>query len=108
MSETSILDGILIGAFGGAFAGITVWVVQLAHTKISESRDKARVYRWLRDNTSDQDGKRYRSTRAVASWNNITEDRVRYICSLHDQIYLSTGPEEDRWSLYECSDRRIY
>ena len=107
MSETSILDGILIGAFGGAFAGITVLVVQQAHTKISESRDKARVYRWLRAKTSDEDGKRYRSTRAIASWNNLTEDRVRYVCSLHEQIYLSTGPKEDRWGLYEHGNRSV-
>jgi hypothetical protein len=107
MSETSILDGILIGAFGGAFAGITVLVVQQAHTKISESRDKARVYSWLRAKTSDEDGKRYRSTRAIASWNNLTEDRVRYICSLHEQIYLSTGPQENLWGLYEHGDRSV-
>jgi hypothetical protein len=108
MGETSILDGVVIGAFGGAFAGITVWIVQLAHMKISESCNKARVYRWLRANTSEEDGKRYRSTRAIASWNNLTEDRVRYVCSLHDQIYLSTGPQEDLWSLYERGDRSVY
>lgn len=105
MAETSILDGIVIGTFGGAFAGITVWAVQLVHAKCSERRDKARVYRWLRANTSDEDGNRYRSTRAIASWNNLTEDRVRYICSLHGRIYLSTGLQEDRWSLYERGNR---
>ena len=100
MAETSVIDGITIGAFGGACAGITVWIVQLAHTLINERRDKARVYKWLRDNTSDEDGNRYRSTRAISSWNNFAEDRVRYICSLHEKIYLSTGEKEDLWGVY--------
>lgn len=101
MAESSVLDGILIGGVGGACAGITVWVVQLIHSKYTERRDKTRIYGWLREQTSNEEGKRYRTTRAIASWNNLTEDRVRYICSLHEKIYLSTGEEEDRWGLYE-------
>ncbi len=33
--------------FGGAFAGISVWLVQLAHTTIDDWMDKRRVYQWL-------------------------------------------------------------
>lgn len=106
MSETSILDGIVIGAFGGAFAGVTVWAVQLVHTKLKEHREKGRVYDWLCEHTADEEGKRYRTTRAIASWNNLTEDRVRYICSIHDRIYLSTGVEEDRWSVFGRGHRK--
>lgn len=99
MDEEKILEGIIIGAAGGACAGITMLFLQFVRTKWKECHDKATVYRWLRDNTSDEDEKRYRSTRALASWNNLTEDRVRYICSLHKEIYLSTGDQEDRWGI---------
>lgn len=105
MADATVVDGVVIGAVGGAFAGVTVWLVQLAHTKYDECRHKQRVYAWLVNNTSSEDGNQYRSTRAIASWNNLTEDRVRYICSVHEKIYLSTGAQEDRWSLDERSDR---
>lgn len=104
----SVVNGIVVGAVGGTFAGITVWLVQLAHTKVDEWMDKRRVYQWLLDNTSNEDGKQYRSTRAIASWNNLTMDRARYICSVHEAIYLSAGTEEDMWSLYERGDRSVY
>ncbi len=103
-----IWDGIVIGGAGGAIAGLTVSLVHYLHRKTIEFIEKRRVYNWLKDNTSNEEGKRYRSTRAIASWNNLTEDRVRYICSIHEKIYLSTGEREDLWSLYERGDRSIY
>jgi hypothetical protein len=103
-----IWDGIVIGGAGGAIAGLTVSLVHYIHRKAVESIHKRRVYNWLRDNTKDEEGKRYRSARAIASWNNLTEDRVRYICSTHEKIYLSTGEKEDLWSLYEGGDRSVY
>ena len=107
MADMSLMDGIIIGAVGGFFAGVTVWLVQLAHTKIDECRHKKRVYKWLLNNTAKEDGKQYRSTRAIASWNNLTEDRTRYICSVHEKIYLSTGKQEDMWSIYERGGRAV-
>ena len=108
MPDMSVVDGVIVGAVGGTFAGVTVWLVQLAHTRVEEWMDKRRVYQWLLDNTSNEVGNEYRSTRAIASWNNLTEDRVRYICSIHERIYLSTGTETDMWSLYERGDRSVY
>ena len=98
-------NGIAIGGAGGAVAGITVWTVQLAHTAVTELTHKRRVIRWLRDNTADEAGNAFRSTRAIASWTNLTEERVRFICSVHEKIYLSTGDAEDMWSLYEVRAR---
>ncbi len=102
----SVWDGIIIGAAGGAIAGLTVSFVHYVHTRICEWLHKKRLYNWLKDNTSDEEGKQFRSTRAIASWNNLTEDRVRYICSIHKKIFLSTGETEDLWSLYEVRSRR--
>jgi len=104
----TVWDGIVIGGAGGAIAGLTVSLVHYIHRKTVECTHARRVYNWLRDNTKDEEGDRYRSTRAIASWNNLTEDRVQYICSLHRKIYLSTGEKEDMWSLYERGDRSVY
>lgn len=95
----TVWDGIVIGGAGGAIAGLTVSLVHYIHRKTVECIHGRHVYNWLRDNTKNEEGERYRSTRAIASWNNLTEDRVRYICSLHKKIYLSTGEKEDMWSL---------
>lgn len=93
-----IIDGIMIGGVGGAVAGLTVWGVQLAREKCIERKHKKRVYGWLKAHTN-REGPQFRSTRAIASHNDLTEDRIRYICSIDDRIHLSTGPEKDKWGL---------
>ena len=105
---TNIWDGIIIGGAGGAIAGLTVYSVRYIHEKGLEKIHKRRIYNWLRRNTSKEEGHQFRSTRTIASWNNITEDRVRYICSIHKNVYMSTGKEKDMWSLYEHGDRSVY
>jgi hypothetical protein len=104
----TIWNGIIIGAAGGAIAGLTVWIVQYSHTKWVERCEKDRVYKWLKENTSNEPGEQFRSTRAIASWNNLTEDRVRYICSIHNKIFLSTGEREDMWGIFEHTPRSVY
>ena len=99
-SDLSIIDGIVVGASGGAIAGLTISLVHFIYTKIVECTHKHRVLAWLKKHVEDVDGKRHRSTRAIASHNNLTEDRVRFICSHHKHIYLSTGNEEDMWGLH--------
>ena len=103
-----IWNGIIIGGAGGAIAGLTVSLVGCLRSWGSQKIHQRRVYVWLLKRTSNEPGKQYRSTRAIASWNNLTEDRVRYICSVHKKIYLSTGPKEDLWSLYDRGDRSVY
>jgi hypothetical protein len=95
----NIIDGILIGGTGGAVAGITVWVVQLLHSKYLDYCDKNRIYDWLSDPSKRQEDRSFRTTRAIASWTNLPEDRVRYICSIDERITLSTGTNEDLWKL---------
>jgi hypothetical protein len=99
-SDPSIVDGIVVGATGGAIAGLTVSLAHYIHTRVVECDHKKRVLAWLKENVEDLKGKRHRSTRAIASYNNLTEDRVRFICSHHEDIYLSIGEEEDVWGLY--------
>ena len=53
----------------------------------------------------EENGKRniykeqWRSTRTIASYCNVTEDRARDICSIDKRICLSTGEKEDLWGI---------
>ena len=105
---TTVLDGIVIGGAGGAIAGITVWLIQYLHEKVSRKLESNRVYKWLRENTTDKPGEQFRSGRAIASWNNLTQERVRYVCSADKRIFLSTGEKEDMWGIYEHVPRSVY
>ena len=105
MDSITVFQSIVIGTAGGAGAGLTVWFFQLVREKCLLCKDTLTVIGWLRENTADVDGPRFRSTRTIASWTNLTEDRVRYICSVDKRIYLSTGDQEDLWSLHEIRPR---
>lgn len=97
---SNVMDGVIIGGAGGAIAGLTVYFVQWFHASYKSVSDSKVIYEWLQNNTSDERGKRFRSTRAIASWCNLTEDRVRYLCSHNEKIYLSSSEREDMWSVY--------
>ncbi|MDO8909510.1 MAG: hypothetical protein Q7W55_13550 [Pseudohongiella sp.] len=105
--EAQISEGIIVGAVGGAFAGLAVCAVQYLHSKVVFFADSKRVYKWLSSNTTMEPGKNFRSTTSIASWNNLTEDRVRYICSAHEKIYLSTGDKEDLWGVLNDGTPRV-
>jgi len=106
----TIVDGIVIGGAGGAIAGVTIWLIQYAHDKVTQKIESNRVYKWLKENTTSEpdEGDQFKSTRAIASWNNLSEDRVRHICSLDKRIFLSTGEKEDMWGIYERVQRSVY
>ena len=57
--------------------------------------------------TSNENGEQFLSTRTIASWTNLTEDRVRYVCSIHHSIFLSTEGREDMWG-FEHTPRSAY
>jgi hypothetical protein len=106
MFSQSMVEGIVVGAAGGAAAGLVLYVIQTAREKLIEHRDKRRILMWLRSNVRDSETERYRSTRAIASYTNLPEDRVRYICSIHADVYLSTGEKPDMWGLYGVGRKR--
>lgn len=92
-----IMQGIVIGGVGGTFATVTATLFSWIARKTHDHCDRKKLYNWLSENSSP--GKPFRSTRTLASWNNLTEDRVRHLCSSHAKIYLSTGDVSDRWSM---------
>ena len=99
-----IYSGIVTGGVGGFVAGLSVWAVGIIRDKYLERKDKKTVYKWLRDNTEDVPGKVWRSTRTIASYTNLTDDRVVYIASIHKKIRPSTGGVEHMWGLREIVD----
>jgi hypothetical protein len=94
--EYKIIEGVVIGATGGALAGITVYLIQYCHQKFVGCIESKRIRDWLQENTSKNE---WRSTRAIASWTNLSMDRVQYLCSHDKKIKLSTGEKEDTWAL---------
>ena len=96
----NVVDGIVVGGAGGALAGVTICLLQLAHAKWIEWSDKKRVYAWLRENTENKHGQQSALTREIASWTNLTQDRTRYVCSIHPKVFLVTVTPDERWSVY--------
>jgi len=92
--DSNVWEGIVVGASGGAIAGLTVYSVKFFHEKGREFLEMRRVDAWLKKNSR---GGQWRSTRAIASWTNLTEDRVQYLCSKSRNIKLSTGENEGLW-----------
>lgn len=91
-----IFEGIVIGASGGALAGITVYLIKYLHQKITDCLESRKIRDWLQENTERNT---WRSTRTIASWTNLPIDRVQYLCSHDALIKLSTGEKEDVWAL---------
>lgn len=87
------------GAAGGAVAGLALYGVQQAHVWLVDKRDTKRVLDWMNKNAGEHANWPFRTTRIIASHNNLTEDRVRYVCSHCPEIYMSRGLNEDLWTL---------
>ena len=105
MNCETVFEGSLVGAVGGSLAGISISLLSWCYKKCCEYSDKNRVYKWLKREIEEGQEFKYRSTRAIASHNNITEDRARYICSIHSGIFLSMGDKPDHWGISGLSAR---
>lgn len=90
MNIETISEGLLIALTGAALIALVYWLVKCFKT----FRESSRIYHWLDKVTSPKDGKRWRSTIAIASHTNIPEDRVRILCSQHKKIVRSSKKNE--------------
>ena len=98
MQELTIIEGIIVGATGGLVAGLTLWIIGRLNEYEKEWHEKRRIYRWLDKVTKDDVSRPWRRTRAIASYTNLPEERVRYLCSHHEYIVQSSGDNEV-WSI---------
>ena len=70
-----------------------------------EKSDKNKVYNWLLENTSHSDWV-MRSAKTISSHVNLTEERVKEVCSKHDKIRQARGNNaKDMWGLKSMLDR---
>jgi hypothetical protein len=93
MNCEKVLEGVIIGGTGGFIAGISIWLIELIRKNILTNYHKRKVFEYLNQNTGMGNDNNWLTTRRLASFNNLTEDRIRYICSIHDKIVLDTSEE---------------
>jgi len=108
------MEGIVIGAAGGFIAGLTIWSIQLLKEWRMERNDKDRVYNWLYKRTERHRGltvgspndPRWVSSTEIASYTDLTTDRVRHICSIQRKIRLKMEKDlfpkeilEEKWGI---------
>lgn len=98
MDADKVWEGIITGAAGGASAGIILAILKTLYDMIQKKTQTSRVIRWLETVSKPEGAGPWRSTHAIASYTNLTEDRVRYICSESDRVVRSSG-EKETWGL---------
>ncbi len=103
---TGITEGVIVGGVGGACAGLTIMAVSWLAQYHRDCRDGKLILKWLENVSKDEEGNRFRSTRAIASWNNLPMERVTRVCAHHKKIYLSTGEKEGLWSIHARNENR--
>lgn len=94
-----IWGDIISTSFGGAAAGIALYVVQQLHSQYKDWRDGERVYVWLVEQSGPAYMQSFSTTRRIASYTNLTEDRVRYLCSQHTKIFFTPLADKDEWTI---------
>ncbi len=96
------MEGVIIGAAGGASAGIILAVIKWLSDQYLVKRDAGRVLCWLKKACSSEGSDLWRSTHAIASYNNLTLERVQYICSYSEKIVRSSK-EKEMWGLADMT-----
>ncbi|PKP21000.1 MAG: hypothetical protein CVU02_01040 [Bacteroidetes bacterium HGW-Bacteroidetes-19] len=91
INQFNTIDGIIVAAVGGAIAGLVIWIAELIRQCFLKKRHTNRIEKWLEKNSNLSIPLEWRSTRAIASHNNLTEDRIRFICSHSNKIQLNTA-----------------
>ncbi len=58
------------------------------------------VYQWLRDNTEDVDGHRYKSTKEISEACNLTSQQVFRGCFYCSFIFRLDDDSKEMWTIY--------
>lgn len=89
--SVTLLEGMVIGGVGGTIAGLTIWLIQLLKDYVTKQADKKTVYNTLEKMTKTTIIKPlFVSTIDLVAYTNLTKDRVRYICFIHEKIIHKT------------------
>lgn len=115
----TVWNGIVVGAVGGTFAGLAVWLAQLGKEYVLEKKHKDRIYNWMERRVhqkgwnvgspfKDELDSPWVKTLEIADHTNLSLDRVRYICSIDKRLTPLTErdlfpnePLVERWAIRE-------
>ncbi|MFA6569779.1 MAG: hypothetical protein WCT77_00885 [Bacteroidota bacterium] len=116
MDTSKIVEGIIIGVCGGISISLINKLIELIIFKY-ESR---KVLTWLENYTKEKIAKYeisikkpsqgippvlqlWTSTRLIAVYTNLMQDRVTYICSKHQEI-IRSETENEVWTIKSIKD----
>ena len=95
MANHDIIPNLIIGISGGISAGLGIWIIDRIRERYLFNKDEKRLIGFLTENPSDYF---LRTTHRIASGVNLSEDRVRYVCSFSEKIKRNSG-EKELWRL---------
>lgn len=94
---------LIIGLVGGLSAGSGLFIIELIRTKYFFKRDEKRILKFFSDYSNEAE--EFRSTIRISSEVNLTESRVRDICSTSKKIKRNQLQRET-WSKREVNTQR--
>ena len=106
--KRQLLGGDLMVLFslstGPLFIALAILFIDLFRKAANEKsfEEKVKIYSWLKENTSDTEGERSKTTQEVANGCNMDESQVVRFCYHHPYIYNPDGKHES-WSIYQTN-----
>ena len=91
-----MLDSIIIGGVGGFIAGVSVYLSKQLVDWVQFRCDEKKVHEWLIQVTDEKED--FKNTKEIASWCNLTIERVKYICS-NSEKFVMDPKYNHRWSI---------
>jgi len=88
---------VIKGIFSGIFGGLGVYLSKVVYDKMIFSRDQNRIIDFFYKENIGK-GYEFRSTEAIASFTNLPEDRVNYVCSTSKNI-TRNSKEKLSWKI---------
>jgi len=95
MCDNHLTSDLIIGLVGGLSAGTGIWIIDRMRECYLFIRDEKRIVKFFNEKIMNDE---FRNTYRIASEVNLTEDRVRYICSNSKEIKRNEKKDEV-WSL---------
>ena len=92
MTLQEIKDGIIVGLSGGISAGFGIWLLDRIREQFLFNRHERRIITFLREEDA------WHTTYRIASEVNLTEERVRFVCST-SQTIRRNQVERETWTL---------
>jgi len=95
------MDSYFFGALSSVFViGLFCWIAKVIIVAVRNSRDRQKVYLWLKTNTRDEPGQCHRDIRNIAEGTRLPEYRAYEACMSDDRIYYDDPEKPEKWGLW--------